>query len=132
MVRQMRTGRLPLLLLLASGVVGAAAIAACGARTGLDVPGAGAAAVPDGGGADAVTFEAGCPQQGNPWLLFDVFDSTASHPGGMYAMRADGGGGHPVTMPHSPSLYPSVSPDGTKILYATFQGGNAGEDGGID
>jgi Tol biopolymer transport system component len=34
-------------------------------------------------------------------------------------MRADGTQLHAVPLPHSPAYYPSVSPDGTKLLYTT-------------
>jgi len=37
----------------------------------------------------------------------------------MYAMRADASEGHFVRLPHAPAYFPSVSPDGTELLYAT-------------
>jgi hypothetical protein len=90
-----------------------ALVAACGARTGLD------ASPP----APPVTF-AGCHQQ--PWLLFDLSDANNPESEGIYAMRADGSDPHPLTLPHSPAYFPSVSPDGGHLLYATFQGQDAG------
>jgi Tol biopolymer transport system component len=45
-------------------------------------------------------------------------------------MRADGSSLHVVDLPHGPALYPSVSPDGTKLLYATFM--TPVVDGGVD
>jgi len=45
-------------------------------------------------------------------------------------MRADGTGGHMLSLPNSPALYPSVSPDGSTLFYATFM--PATEDGGVD
>jgi Tol biopolymer transport system component len=105
-------------------LAGLALIAACGARTGLIAQDGGS---PDGAG----TFEAGCAEP-QPWLLFDIFDETGTTPGGIYALRADGTAGHPVTLPHSPAFYPSVSPDGSKLLYATSLPPDADVDGGVD
>ncbi len=99
-----------------------ALFAACGARTGL-------LASQDGGSPDAaVTFDAGCAEP-QPWLLFDILDETG---GGIYAMRADGTAGHAVTLPHAPAFFPSVSPDGSKLLYATSLYPDGGYDGGVD
>lgn len=102
--------------------IGAAIAIACGSRTGLEVPGA----------IDESTFDAGCQQQLPSWLLFDTFDPTGAGASGIYAMRADGTAGHTVPLPHAPALFPSVSPDGSKLLYATFLDTDGGADGGDD
>lgn len=111
------------------GVGVLALIAACGARTGLIAQDAGAT---DAGEPDApVSFDAGCPQS-QPWLLFDVLDYSGTASGGIYAMRADGTAGHAVTLPHGPAFFPSVSPGGSKLLYATSLYPDGGYDGGND
>jgi WD40-like Beta Propeller Repeat len=102
-----------------------ALLAACGARTGLIAQDGGSP--PDA----AVTFDAGCAQP-RPWLLFDILDYAGTAPGGIYAMRSDGTAGHPVSLPHSPAFFPSVSPDGSKLLYATSLYPDGGYDGGAD
>jgi Tol biopolymer transport system component len=102
---------------------GLALVAACGARTGLFAP--------DAGSQGAVPFDAGCPES-QPWLLFDLSDDTSPEQLGIYALRADGTGGHHVVLPHAPALFPSVTPDGSKLLYATFLSPDAGFDGGVD
>ena len=105
--RRLRAGSLSALAL----------VAACGARTGLEAEG--------GGGAKPVSFAA-CPQPPLPWLLFDLSDETPGGKSGIYAMRGDGTAGHRLTLPHSPAFFPSVSPDGSKLLYATFETPDAG------
>jgi Tol biopolymer transport system component len=47
-------------------------------------------------------------------------------------MRADGSSGHMVTLPHGPAFFPRVSPDGSKLLYATALPLDAQVDGGVD
>ncbi len=85
--------------------------------------------MPAGGADGGVSFDAGCPQP--LWLLFDLNDESGSTPTiGIYAMRADGTGGHRLTLPHSPALYPSVSPDGSTLFYTTFM--PPAVDGGVD
>jgi Tol biopolymer transport system component len=64
-----------------------------------------------------VSFDAGCSQP--LWLLFDVNDGFDTTTGGIYAVRADGTALHRVSLPHGPSFFPSVSPDGSKLLYAS-------------
>ncbi len=86
----------------------ALSLLACGARTPLD---AGAAA-----GEAAGSQSPACDRA--PWLLFDVDGDGADST--IYAMRADGTELHPVPLPHAPALYPSVSPDGMKLLYVTY------------
>jgi Tol biopolymer transport system component len=98
---------------------------ACGSRTGL-LAGAGSSGSSSSGG---VSFDAGCPEP--LWLLFNLRDDSGTSPRqGIYAMRADGTGGHMVSLPHSPALNASVSPDGSKLLYATYM--RPAEDGGVD
>src|SRR5580692_12642450 len=85
------------------------AVASCGARTALLVQDA---------GPPPVTFDSGaCTEL--PWLLFDIVYDTGTPTAGIYAMRADGSSGHMVTLPHGPAFFPRVSPDGSKLLYAT-------------
>jgi len=96
--------------------------AACGSRTGLDL-GAGV-----GPSQPAQGFDAGCPQA--PWLLFDVMEHEGPIYLRIYATHADGTGGHFVILPHDHAAFPSVSPDGTKLLYATALPPDAG--GGPD
>jgi hypothetical protein len=86
----------------------AALVAACGARTGLLTSSLAPEAV--------VSFDAGgCTEP--PWLLFDYVDGMSQ---GIYAMRASGADGHLLDLPNGPAFYGSVSPDGSKLLYATF------------
>jgi hypothetical protein len=92
------------------GVV--ALLPACGARTGLDL-GAGRPTPPP------ITFDAGCPEGDLTWLLFDIIGDRGFASAGVHAMRANGTAEHKVSLPHSPALFPSVSPDGSKLLYAT-------------
>ena len=92
------------------------ALAACGARTALlDTSAPGGPNTP-------------CDEP--LWLLFDVVTQTNDPPGAIYAMRADGSALHVVSLPHGPALYPSVSPDGSELLYATFL--EPVDDGGVD
>jgi Tol biopolymer transport system component len=86
---------------------------ACGGRTGLDL---GVESPSQGGGvsSDAST----CVGTGSPWLLFDLFaQSSSGYLGGIYAMRADGSAGHSLILPSMPALYPSVSADGSHLLF---------------
>jgi hypothetical protein len=92
------------------GLVGLVLVAACGARTGLLTP-------------PPVTF-ATCSEP--PWLLFDLDEQTQSGSSGIYAMRADGTDGHFVALPYAPAFFPSISPDGSHLLYATFESLDAG------
>ena len=101
-------------------VLGAIAVAACGARTAL--------LETDGGSPGAGLPDAPCGEA--PWLLFDVVANTDTPTSAIYAMRADGTSLHAVSLPHGPALYPSVSPDGSKLLYATFM--PPAVDGGVD
>jgi hypothetical protein len=80
---------------------------------------------PVDGGLPDEGVDSGCLQNGNPWLVFDT-RSTMGGPQTMYAMRADGSEGHFVQLPHAPAYFPSVSPDGTELLYATPLGADAG------
>jgi hypothetical protein len=107
-----------------------APLAACGARTGLLT--AGSTPTQEDAG-PIVSFDAGgCREQ--PWLLFDLSDDSAQATSGIYAMRADGTDGHLLDLPHGPGYFPSISPDGSKLLYATFLPPDAdvGVDGGDD
>jgi hypothetical protein len=113
-----------LLLLLACGLGG------CGSRTGLPV-GAGEVEPVDGGGPTMQGIDAGCPQNDNPWLLFDMRSGQGSGGASIYAMRADGSDGHTSNLPHAPSYFPSVSPHGTKLLYATPFTGTGGVDSAL-
>jgi Tol biopolymer transport system component len=109
-------GRLRLLALLAP-------LAACGARTGLFTP----SPAPE----PVVSFDAGgCREE--PWLLFDFSDGSAQGTSGIYAMRADGSDGHLLDLPHGPGFFPSISRDGSTLLYATFLPLDADVDGGDD
>jgi Tol biopolymer transport system component len=97
---------------------------ACGSRTGLLSSGSSASSSSSG----AVSFDAGCPDP--LWLLFNLRDHSGKAPrSGIYAMRADGSAGHWLPLPHSPALNASVSPDGSRLLYATYA---PVEDGGAD
>jgi len=90
---------------------------ACGDRTGLLVPTRDV--LPD------------CADQARPWLLFDLVEETAKgFPSRVYAMRVDGSQGHFLDLPHGPGYFPSVSPDGTKLLYATYSFPDGGAPGG--
>jgi Tol biopolymer transport system component len=66
------------------------------------------------------------------WLLFDVSQQGPTGGFGIYAMRADGSELHRVTLPNGPGIFPSVSPDGTKLLYASYQPPEAGLPNGDD
>jgi Tol biopolymer transport system component len=103
------------------------ALTACGARTGLFVP-ASTDVTPDA--ATDAPIAASCSKPA--WLLFDV--SQPGPTGGLriYAMRADGSELHPVTLPNGPGIFPSVSPDGTKLLYTSYPPPDAGLPGGDD
>ncbi len=90
--------------------------AACGSRTGLPVPG----------------LDANCPQRDDPWLVLDARGLQGGGTASLYAMRADGTGGHAVHLPHAPAYFPSVSPSGTKLLYATTYGDGGAAGGGPD
>jgi Tol biopolymer transport system component len=80
-------------------------LAACGARSSLDLSGP----FPAGDAADC----------GAPWVLFTwltVEGDQGSEQ--IYARRADGSGGHVLTLPQPQTTYPSTTPDGTALLYA--------------
>jgi Tol biopolymer transport system component len=55
------------------------------------------------------------PSCGAPWVLFTLFSNGGSQ---IYARRADGSESHPLALPEKDPIYPSVSPDGTMLLYA--------------
>ncbi|HSQ68200.1 MAG TPA: hypothetical protein VLM85_33550 [Polyangiaceae bacterium] len=76
---------------------------ACGARSDL---GGGS-----GGSADAST-----PCATQPWILFDYADGSTGT-SNIYAMHADGSALHPVDLGGNRGSWPSISPDGTKLLY---------------
>jgi Tol biopolymer transport system component len=109
---------------------------ACGARTGLlagggesGSSGSGSSSSGSSSSSGGVTFDAGCPEP--LWLLFNLRDDSGTSPwSGIYAMRADGTAGHRVSLPHSPALNASVSPDGSKLLYASYMPPVV--DGGVD
>ena len=97
-----------------SVVVLVLASAACGGRTGLSASGP--------------IRSADCQK---PWLLFDLSVDGDPARSGIYAMRADGTEGHAVALPHAPAAFPSVSPDGTKLLYATFMTTDGSDDSAL-
>lgn len=111
----------------------ALALAGCGSRTGLPAPNgsAGGNGPSDAGVLPDEGVDSACPQAENPWLVFDTRGTTAGLQA-MYAMRADGSEGHFVQLPHAPAYFPSVSPDGTELLYATPLPADAGAPGGAD
>jgi len=78
--------------------------AACGARTELAR-----------GGSDAST-DASSTCAAQPWLLFDYSDGTAGT-FSIYAMHPDGSSFHPLDLDGARGIWPTVSPDGTKLLY---------------
>jgi Tol biopolymer transport system component len=100
-----------------------ALLAGCGSRTELPT-GSGVVRGDAGAPVDAdATIHCGAPLppvdcRAAPWVLFD-FSDGATELSTIYALRSDGTGGHAVTLPHGPGYYPSVSPDGTKLLYVT-------------
>jgi hypothetical protein len=128
----------------ALGAAGCLACAlACGSRTGLGVAtpetslqdgaaddAADGARANDAAGThdgvdDSVEIDAvdvaDAPRCGAPWVLFSL--SSATDDGAMesyqvYALRSDGSEGHVLPLPISQVAYPSVSPDGTELLYA--------------
>jgi hypothetical protein len=106
--------------------IGIVALAvACGSRTGLFLEGSSGGALPDA----SVSFDAGCTEP--LWLLFNLRDDSSPTPtSGIYAMRADGTAGHMLSLPNPTAFNPSVSPDGSKLLYATYMAST--EDGGVD
>jgi Tol biopolymer transport system component len=126
----------------ATALVLGALLSACGSRTGLepfssqvdggesrdatpDVDGSDAPDAPDAPEADVrdardVTVEpdASC---GAPWVLFTLIDNmvdAGTQTIHVYARRADGTGGHILPLPGSEAEHPSVSPDGTELLYS--------------
>ncbi len=100
----------------------------CGDRTGLETV-AGEAPAPDGASPDGASPDSGCTKP--LWLLFNLRDETGASPWyGVYAMRADGTGGWRLSLPHGPAVNASVSPDGTTMLYATYE--PAAVDGGTN
>jgi WD40 repeat protein len=115
---------------------------ACGSRTGLGVASLETplqdGAAPDGDAAgtndaadarDVVDAPAetdavdviDAPRCGLPWVLFSLASATddgAMESYQIYALRSDGSEGHVLTLPITQVAYPSVSPDGTELLYA--------------
>jgi Tol biopolymer transport system component len=120
----------------AASVTLVALAVACGARTGLLADSGPSGSSGSSGSSSSssssggVSFDAGnCPEP--LWLLFNLRDDSGTSPmSGIYAMRADGTAGHMVSLPHSPAFNASVSPDGSKLLYATYM--DPTEDGGVD
>ena len=77
-------------------------LAACGGRSELGVP------LPGDAGPDPSSC-------GAPWVIFThVSDGTSQ----IFARRADGTDGHALALAGAQPTYPSVSPDGTTLLYA--------------
>jgi hypothetical protein len=104
---------------------------ACGSRTALDVP----PTVVDGGspalGKDAgppVGFTPACSSLSDDWLLFDY----SAGDGDIMAMRANGSDFRHVSLPHGPGFFPSVSPDGSMLLYAGLPTEPPSTDGGVN
>jgi Tol biopolymer transport system component len=113
-------------------------VSACGSRTGLDVAGSSATAdsgagpdvadaaqapdaVLDAPGPSDATEELEASSCGAAWLLFTLVKITDDGGGRLsqiYALRADGSDGHVLLLPISQVTYPSVSPDGTELLFA--------------
>jgi Tol biopolymer transport system component len=61
---------------------------------------------------------AACP--GGPWVVFSLYNDALD--GGppsyqVYARHPGGSGGHEVVLPHPNVTFPSVSPDGSSIVY---------------
>jgi hypothetical protein len=115
-----------------AALVGAGALG-CGSRTSLDVtpfassPDAAAdapleAAVEAGDASDANdAHDAGLPC-GAPWVIFalvPVGPGEGPDHSRLYAIRADGTGGGYLELPQPNGVYPSVSPDGTALLYSS-------------
>jgi len=113
---------------------GACLVLGCGARSSLDSPSR--ASRPDASAAGAPTHDASAdavpslateagPTPGDaacssPWVLFAL--TTIGSEGGItarqiYARRSDGTGSHVVALPHPYPVTPSVSPDGTALVY---------------
>ncbi len=112
-------GRTTALLALGLGV-------ACGTRTGLDAPVGSQGSARDAS-SDGAPGTVDC--RAPPWILFDLSNESAGGVATIYAMRADGSEVHRVPLPESPALYPSVSRDGTKLLYVS-NAPDAGDGGG--
>ena len=58
---------------------------------------------------------------GAPWVLFTLVATmvdAGTQSVQIYARRSDGSDGHVVSLPVSPATNPSVSPDGTELLYS--------------
>jgi Tol biopolymer transport system component len=104
--------------------------AACGARTGLFAgeSSSGSSSGASSGSSSGSSSGAGCTEP--LWLLFNLQDDSPAQRSGIYAMRADGSGGHLVNLPHGPARNASVSPDGSTLLYATYMA--SATDGGAD
>jgi Tol biopolymer transport system component len=131
------SSRLPFVALLA--IVPVLALAACGARTGLlaggSSSGSSSGGSSSGSGSSGSSSSGAGSSSGSPsctkplWLLFNLDDGTSAG-SGIYAMRADGTGGHIVPLPHAPARNASISPDGTTLLYTTYMTPDV--DGGVD
>jgi|HubBroStandDraft_2_1064218.scaffolds.fasta_scaffold49174_2 Tol biopolymer transport system component len=115
-------------------------VSACGSRTGLDITSSSASAEA-GAGPDATdgaqpqdaeldttppsdaTEEPEASSCGAPWVLFSLLQITEDGGGQLaqiYARRADGTDGHVLPLPVSQVAFPSVSPDGTELLFANY------------
>ena len=99
----------------------------CGSRTGLDVAASAAAIAPSDAGSNADAGNATCANADRPWLLFELDGTTSLE---LYAMRSDGTEGHVLALAHSAPLYASLTNDGTKLLYVTFEDETDGGDVG--
>jgi Tol biopolymer transport system component len=107
----------------------AVACVACGSRTALDAPLAvdgGSPVVRDAG--PPVAFTPACSSQADDWILFDY---TAGE-GAIMAIRANGTDFRHLNLPHGPGFFPSVSPDGSMLLYAALPTAPPTTDGGVN
>jgi hypothetical protein len=96
----------------------AIALSACGTRTALEL------ILPTDGG--VAPGDAGVPPpcRGQPWLVFQLSSESGSN---VYAMRADGSGGHILHLAKD-GAFPSFSANGAKLLYVTIDA-EAGDGG---
>ena len=91
-------------------------LVACGSRTDL----LSAAGGPQGSNAS-------CANADRPWLLFELDSLDGAQ---VYAMRSDGTDGHTLPLAHKGPIFASISGDGTKLLYVSFEGDTDGGDEG--